>query len=65
MTRLDGAFWRRFHMVWTVIWILAIIPTMIWWRDSVFWVCLMSLWANIASHAAAYQAARVEESNSP
>lgn len=41
-------------------WVLAVIPTVVWWKDSVFWVALMSCWANIASHAAAWQAARVE-----
>jgi hypothetical protein len=43
------------------LWTLLIAPTLLWWRDSVLWVALMSLWANIASHAAAALAARAEE----
>lgn len=35
----------------TVFWILAIPPSLIWFKDSVLWVILISLWANIASHS--------------
>lgn len=44
----------------TVVWSVLAIPTMIFWKESVLWVALMSLWANIASHFAAYIAARSE-----
>lgn len=39
---------------------LLIIPTMIWWKDSILWVALMSVWANVVSHGTAWQAARAE-----
>lgn len=52
--------WARVHLVLTAAWVLAITPTLLWWRDSVLWVALMSLWANIASHFAAWQASRAE-----
>lgn len=52
--------WSRVHIVLTVVWICAIPPTLLWWRESVLWVALMSLWANIASHFAAWQASRAE-----
>ena len=52
--------WSRVHLVLTFAWMVAITPTMLWWRDSVLWVALMSLWANIASHFAAWQASRAE-----
>ena len=51
----------RFHLVMTFVWIAALIPTMLYWRESVLWVAFMSLWANVASHHAAYTAARTEE----
>lgn len=38
-----------------------IIPTLIWWKDSVLWVALMSLWANIASHWSAIEGAKAKE----
>lgn len=53
---------RRAHIVLTILWALAAIPTLLWWRDSILWVAFMSLWANVASHWAAYQASRAEES---
>lgn len=47
----------------TVLWALAIVPTLLWWKDSILWVSLMSLWANIAAHAAAWQGSRAEAAN--
>lgn len=41
-------------------WAAAIVPTLLWWKDSVLWVALMSLWANIASHWAAAKAAQAK-----
>lgn len=52
---------RKIHLYLTVVWGLAAIPTLLWWRDSILWVAFMSLWANVASHWAAYQATRSEE----
>jgi hypothetical protein len=58
-----GPFLRsaRFHLVATFVWAALAVPTVLWWRDSVFWVALMSLYANLVGHWAAYQAARAEE----
>ena len=55
---------RRLHAGATVMWALLLIPTVLWWRDSVFWVALMSVWANLAGHAGAWQAARAEDASS-
>jgi hypothetical protein len=41
-------------------WALLAIPTLIWWKDSITWVAVMSLYANIAAHWAAYQGASAE-----
>lgn len=38
------------HTCLTLMWAALVLPTLLWWRDSVLWVALMSLWANIASH---------------
>jgi hypothetical protein len=56
--------WVRIHTTLTLIWVALVLPTLLWWRDSVEWVAVMSLWANIAAHWAAAQGARAEESNS-
>lgn len=40
---------------------LAVVPTLLWWRESILWIAFMSLWANVVGHWSAYQAARAEE----
>jgi hypothetical protein len=49
-----------FHLVTTVIWGLLVVPTVLWWGESVLWVALMSVWANFVGHWSAYQASRAE-----
>lgn len=51
---------RKFHGVMALAWTILIVPTLLWWHDSVLWVAVMSLYANIASEMAAWQASRVE-----
>lgn len=48
------------HTIGAVVWALLIIPTLLWWRDSVFWVATMSLYANVVGHWSARQGARAE-----
>lgn len=50
----------RLHLALTILWVTLAIPTLLWWRESVLWVALMSLYANVAGHWAAYQAAHAE-----
>ena len=50
------------HTALTLVWAALVLPTLFWWRESVMWVALMSLWANIASHWAAREAAKAKES---
>jgi hypothetical protein len=45
----------------TVIWAAMIPPTVLWWRESILWVALLSVYANFISHWGAYQAARAEK----
>lgn len=52
---------RRFHLVMIVVWCALSVPGLLWWRDAVWFVVVMSLWANVAGEFAAYQAARTEE----
>lgn len=54
---------QHVHAILTLVWAALAVPTLLWWRDSVFWVALMSLWANVAGHWAAWQAARAEDSS--
>ncbi len=48
------------QLVMTVVWIALIIPTLIWWRESILWVSFMSLYAIIMTHWTAHQAWKLE-----
>lgn len=66
--QLTGAVLCRFHKYATAVWLLLVFPSVLWWRESIFWIVLMSAWANFAGHFGAWQAARAEvaaETNGP
>lgn len=44
------------HTFMMVFWILMIPVTLIWLKDSVLWIAMMSLYANIESSASAREA---------
>jgi hypothetical protein len=49
------------HVWLMVMWGVLLLPTLLWWRDAVFWVALMS-WYNIfVGHWSSYESARAEE----
>lgn len=56
---MSGA--ARFHRDATIAWVVAIVPTVLFWRESIFWLAFMSLWANVVGHWSAFQAARAED----
>lgn len=56
----DARRWARLHLTMTCVWALLLIPTLLWWRDSLMWVIAMSLYANFVGHFSAWQAARAE-----
>lgn len=43
---------QRGHAIGACVWAVLLIPTLLWWRDSVLWVAAMSLYANIGVHLA-------------
>lgn len=51
---------KTFHITMIALWILLIIPSILWWKDSILWVIFLSIYANIASHLAGYSGARAE-----
>lgn len=51
---------RRFHAGATVVWLLLLVPSLLWWRESVPWLVAMSVWANVAGHFGSWQGARAE-----
>jgi len=45
------------------VWAAALLPTLIWWKESILWVAFMSLYANFATHWSSYQGARAEKAS--
>jgi hypothetical protein len=45
-----------------VAWALLVVPTLMFWRDSVPFLVFVSLYANFVGHFSSWQAARSEDS---
>lgn len=56
--------WIYIHGSLVIVWAVLIGPAIIWWRDSVAFVVLCSVYANVAGSAASWQSARAD-CNSP
>jgi hypothetical protein len=59
--RIPVRYLRRFHAVMTLVWLVLVIPSLLWWSQSLLWIILLSVWANVASHFACWQSARAED----
>lgn len=55
---------RRLHAALTIAWLLLAVPSMVFWRNSLAWIVFVSVYANVASHWAAWQGARAEKAAS-
>ncbi|WP_159840195.1 hypothetical protein [Nocardia sp. CY41] len=44
------------HLALGWLWIVLAVPSVLWWKDSIIWVILLSLYANAESSFAAHQA---------
>lgn len=51
----------KFHLIFALVWAMLTIPTLLWWKNSILWVSLMSIYAIVVSHLAAYSAAHAEK----
>jgi hypothetical protein len=61
MRRMQRAEWSvRLHYTFAITWALLLIPTLLWWKESILWVAAMSLYANFVGHMGAAKAARAE-----
>jgi hypothetical protein len=52
---------RKIHAILAAAWLLLAIPAVLWWRNSVSFVVFASVYANVAGHWGAYQAAKGEK----
>lgn len=46
----------RRHLILGWVWIVLAVPALLWWKDSVLFVILLSLYANAEASFAAHQA---------
>lgn len=58
---LEPEFQAKFHATMTVFWVIMVIPALLLWKESILFVIFISLWANVASHWASFQAAHGEK----
>jgi hypothetical protein len=52
---------RWVHLGAAIIWALLGIPTALWWKDSILWVGLMSVYACSAIHVGAFFSSRADK----
>ena len=50
----------RYNAIATIVWTLLLIPALLWWSESLLFVILMSVYANIAASLSAFLSARGE-----
>lgn len=53
--------WKWTHRAIAGVWLLLTVPTLLFWSESILWVAFMSLYANVAAHWSAAQAAEADE----
>lgn len=53
--------WKWVWLILTVVWAILLVPSILWWKDSLLWVIIMSWGANVAASAAAYLSARADQ----
>lgn len=46
------------HLFLTLVWLLLLVPTVVWWRESLPWLVFMSWYANFVGQWSAYEAAK-------
>lgn len=44
------------HLIQGWVWIGLGVPTVLWWKDSILWVAIMSIYANAESSFSAHEA---------
>ncbi len=57
---MNGRNWSRFHLGMMLVWAVLLVPSVIWWKESLLWIISLSLYANFATHFSAWQASRAE-----
>ncbi|WP_164119864.1 hypothetical protein [Serratia marcescens] len=59
--KMTPIFIKKAHLFMSFLWVALAIPSIVWWKDSVLWVIIISIYANIVGHLSGYTAARADE----
>lgn len=62
--KITAKLMAKMYLVLALVWAILTIPTLLWWKNSILWVSLMSIYAIVISHLAAYSAAHAEKAAS-
>ena len=57
----DPKFTAKLHLWLMALWVVLILPTVLWWSESIVWVLLISIYANIVGHWSSWQATKAEQ----
>lgn len=63
LKKLKETLKEDYHTYLLVFWVIMIIPTVLWWKESILWVAIMSLYANIEASASAREARKGRKEN--
>jgi hypothetical protein len=53
----------KVHLGLAIAWVVASVPTAIWFKDSVLWVAEMSCYANVYTSVSAWRAEKAKQSS--
>lgn len=56
-----GRISSELHLSLAIIWSLLLIPTLVWWKESIVWVAGMMVYQIVIGHIGNYLAARAKE----
>ncbi len=45
---------RHVHLILAVVWLIAAVPSMLYWKNSISWLVFISVYAVVATHWDAY-----------
>lgn len=54
-------FRRRLHAFLMVFWAVMLVPTLFWWKESILWIAIVSIYANFVGHWDGFEAAKGKE----
>lgn len=62
-TLSDPKTWVKVHGGLALTWALLTVPALLWWRESVAFVVVASVYANFAGSVASWQAAKADQNS--